>query len=987
MRYLILTFSILFFVSVFAEKGEKFLVINPGGHKGTIKSMLIDSKGKIITGGYDKTVKIWNGKEGILEREIFGEIGPGSEGLIYAMALSDDDKYLATAGWFGETSNAKSVGAIRLYDYKTGKQIQLLESHIEVVIDLEFADYSNYLFSLDGEGNVLLWVLDKDEVYWFQEIPKDILDIEPFNKGLLTAHRDGTVHYWDIFNLKKPLRSFKGIYKTQNSAEVLAVSPDYSRIAVSSANNVYILDEKLKLKHTFYHGNDPISCMNYSPDSKKLIVASSSIYLEDNLVRVYEVNEEGIFGESSFKKHSDAILGAGFISEDLCVTAGGRNNEIAVWKNDEEKKNGGLVSWMCGTGSAIHAAGMSKTTICFAKTWTKNGGFSAYEFVFDISQREQRKYTISDSGTYPILSMNNYTLKISKDLTELSLKEDNTTKAKIKSDFTNGSAHMVVSFVNENYFVSGGGYGALHAYDFKGQLVSKLVGHEGDLRGLAVSEDGKFLVSGSQDQTIRLWKIDEIGSSALVYPTLSLFAADNNEWVVWNEEGYFMSSKKGASYVGFHINYGPDKEARFYPFEQFDAKYNRPDLILESLGFVDPAMINLYHSAYLKRLSRMGISESDLSADLNAPSVTLKMSKPLKGKVMIDIIAIDTMHTLKSLHIYLNDVPVFGRNGMSLIDLQTKKLEKSIELELMSGINKIQVSVTNSVGADSFKETNSINNTIESSSELYVVSVGVSNYKDSIYNLEYAAKDAEDVNALFGSSTHFKKVNQKVLLNSEVTRSNLVELKTFLSQAKRDDIVIFFIAGHGVLNKTLDYYYCTYDMDFLAPEKFGVSYSELEILFDGIKAIRKLLIMDTCHSGEVDKNDLEEIAFVNAENDDISFRSTNTSVTYREAQGLEKTNEAVKEMFNDLRRGTGATVLSSAGGAEYAMESDQWKNGLFTYCLLEGLQTKNADADKNGEIMLSELQNYISSKVAEISNGRQMPTSRVENLSLDYRIW
>jgi hypothetical protein len=46
MRYLILTFSILFFVSVFAEKGEKYLVINPGGHKGTIKSMLIDSKGK-----------------------------------------------------------------------------------------------------------------------------------------------------------------------------------------------------------------------------------------------------------------------------------------------------------------------------------------------------------------------------------------------------------------------------------------------------------------------------------------------------------------------------------------------------------------------------------------------------------------------------------------------------------------------------------------------------------------------------------------------------------------------------------------------------------------------------------------------------------------------------------------------------------------------------------------------------------------------------
>ncbi|MBK6524513.1 MAG: hypothetical protein IPG07_02570 [Crocinitomicaceae bacterium] len=92
-------------------------------------------------------------------------------------------------------------------------------------------------------------------------------------------------------------------------------------------------------------------------------------------------------------------------------------------------------------------------------------------------------------------------------------------------------------------------------------------------------------------------------------------------------------------------------------------------------------------------------------------------------------------------------------------------------------------------------------------------------------------------------------------------------------------------------------------------------------------------------------------------------------------------------MFNDLRRGTGATVISAAGGAEYAMESATWQNGLFTYCLLEGIQTMNADANKNGEIMLSELQAYIGKKVEELSQGKQMPTSRLENLSLDYRIW
>ena len=92
-------------------------------------------------------------------------------------------------------------------------------------------------------------------------------------------------------------------------------------------------------------------------------------------------------------------------------------------------------------------------------------------------------------------------------------------------------------------------------------------------------------------------------------------------------------------------------------------------------------------------------------------------------------------------------------------------------------------------------------------------------------------------------------------------------------------------------------------------------------------------------------------------------------------------------LFNDLRRGTGSTVISSAGGAEFAMESDEWKNGLFTYCMLLGLKTGNADLDGNGEIMLLELQEYVVDRVSELSHGKQVPNTRIKNLELDFRIW
>jgi uncharacterized caspase-like protein len=121
---------------------------------------------------------------------------------------------------------------------------------------------------------------------------------------------------------------------------------------------------------------------------------------------------------------------------------------------------------------------------------------------------------------------------------------------------------------------------------------------------------------------------------------------------------------------------------------------------------------------------------------------------------------------------------------------------------------------------------------------------------------------------------------------------------------------------------------------------------------------------------------------------EITFRSAGAGViTKSNNLGLKNTSELTKELFTDLRRGTGATVVSSAGGGEYAMESGEWKNGLFTYSLINGIQSKKADLDKDGKIMLSELQKYVQTQVVELSGGKQQPTSRIENIAMDFRVW
>ena len=68
------------------------------------------------------------------------------------------------------------------------------------------------------------------------------------------------------------------------------------------------------------------------------------------------------------------------------------------------------------------------------------------------------------------------------------------------------------------------------------------------------------------------------------------------------------------------------------------------------------------------------------------------------------------------------------------------------QVPLVPGRNKIQVSVLNQQGVESLKQTVYTTSTaLAVSPDVYVVAIGVSDYKDKAYNLRYAAKDATDL--------------------------------------------------------------------------------------------------------------------------------------------------------------------------------------------------------------------------------------------------
>jgi hypothetical protein len=468
---------------------------------------------------------------------------------------------------------------------------------------------------------------------------------------------------------------------------------------------------------------------------------------------------------------------------------------------------------------------------------------------------------------------------------------------------------------------------------------------------------------------------------------VQLNVLENGSYIFFTKDNYYMTTPGMKEKINFR------KDVKLFPFEQFDLKYNRPDLVLERLGYADSSTLATYHKAYLKRLKKLGFTEDMLNDDFHLPEIKIENFEYFpavvdSARLDIDLSIRDVKYKLDRINVFINDVPILGNAGIDLRKENIQEAKRKIKLTLAEGINKIQMCVLNQAGAESYKETVTVTYKPKkvSKANLYLITIGDSQYKDARYNLTYAAKDAEDTKVTFQQNSLYQNVFTYTYVDEQVTKANILALKKELAKATRDDVVIITVAGHGVLDQHLDYYLATYDMDFANPSQKGIPYEELEALVDGIAPLKKVLFLDACHSGEVDKEEVEQFAAVNPTSGSIKFRNAGAGIKQKNL-GLHSTAQLMSELFNDLRRGTGATVISSAGGAEYAMESDQWKNGLFTYCLLHGLKNKAADLNHDGQIMLSELQQYLRTEVTKLSQGAQQPTSRIENLSMDFRVW
>jgi hypothetical protein len=462
------------------------------------------------------------------------------------------------------------------------------------------------------------------------------------------------------------------------------------------------------------------------------------------------------------------------------------------------------------------------------------------------------------------------------------------------------------------------------------------------------------------------------------------------------EDGLYMNRGPVDSLVAFR------KGKRTYPFEQFDLRLNRPDIVLERLGAPAEA-VGIAKQLREKRLKRMGVTEEMLQPDFHVPELEIVGDVPVTtdaDEINLAIKASDSKYPLERLRVYVNNVPVNGRDGESLSDQNTQTLERTIPIKLAAGMNKIQVSVLNGAGAESLYANAEVNCTAQRPKPtLYAVALGVSDYAKPDWNLKYAAKDARDVleRLKTRSGASYGEVKELLLTDKQVTKDSLAQIKDFLKDATIDDTVLMFVAGHGLLDSNYDYYFGTTDIDFNNPAEQGIAFEEFDDLLAGLPSLKKSLLIDTCHAGELDEEEKTLLASAGGTaaslptGNGIAMRSIGTRgmnvKAVEGARGASEWYDRLQGLFVDLRRGSGSTILSSSAGAEYALESSEQQNGLFTYAVLEALDgKKEADSDKDGSIEMSELGEYVKKRVSELTNNKQTPNTRRVNLEGDFTL-
>jgi WD40 repeat protein len=690
------------------------------------------------------------------------------------------------------------------------------------------------------------------------------------------------------------------------------LSPDGRFIAVGrTGNNAKLIDFKTgKVFHTLRGHNGMVISLNFSRDGKYLATGGL-----DGKAIVWDVETGDTVRVIRFPDKNNAIFSVD-ISPD--------NNFIATadW-------GGYVIIWDIKTGKSTQAVSPHDKTAVYQVRFAPNG-------VYFISAGLDRKLTMTEidtgeeirvfTGHTELVNSINFSPDGSRIITA---GWDGTVRV---WDFLSGiqvlriRAHLGGVYnakydASGKYIVSGGDDFLVKEWDAAtGALVCELSGHQGGVGDVNITSDLKYIISGSRDGTIRIWNVAEKKEM------VSITFLNEDDWFIRNPEGYFDASEGAFGSISFV------KGTELYSINQFFNEFYRPGLYNETFSGRGSAFRQNVSGAIEKSPPpgvEIVLPEKGTNSDSPVMTFMVKVTNNGGGVGELKV-----MQNGKRQEVDASDLKRMSRAGQTAM--------KTFELNLVPGQNEITVSALSNGEIESAPTTTYVTyKGLQKTSDCYVLSVGINKYENENMNLTYARADAEAFSSFLNGKWDklFNNVHSCTLFDKDATKAKIITTLDEISKTmKKEDVFIFFYAGHGSLNDNIFYFITSEITGLFQQEKLknALSVNELQEKFRMLPSLKQVAFIDACQSG--------------------------ASVEVLAMRGATE-----EKALAQLSRSSGVHVMASSESDQQSAEIKSLGHGVFTYVLLQALSGKADGAPADSKITVYEIKSYLDDQVPEVS--------------------
>ncbi|KAL8547540.1 hypothetical protein ACS0TY_007029 [Phlomoides rotata] len=285
-------------------------------HEGGCSSILFEyNSSRLVSGGHDKAVKMWDTNTGSLTRTLYGCLG-----TVLDICITHDNKSVIAAS---------SSNNLYVWDVSSGRVRHTLTGHVDKVCAVDVSKVSNRsVVSAAYDRTIKVWDLQKG--YCVNTLLShsncNALSFSMDGQTVCSGHVDGNLRLWDIQTGKL----LSEIAAHSYAVTSLSLSRNGNVILSSGRDNLHNLFDMRSLEIcATLRGNGGRVSSNWSrscmsPDDG--YVAAGSV---DGSVHIWSVSNAKIV--STLKEHTSSVLCCSWSNLGKPLATSDKNGNICVW--------------------------------------------------------------------------------------------------------------------------------------------------------------------------------------------------------------------------------------------------------------------------------------------------------------------------------------------------------------------------------------------------------------------------------------------------------------------------------------------------------------------------------------------------------------------------------------------------------------------------------------------------------------------------------